>query len=106
MHLYYMLGRRLVREQHARAALQRFAAFGASIHPFDKHDGKKEWILVIPIRRPARRHALWKVLDRNSAGEQFDLVWLESFEGPTYRVISDADLNERGELVDASDVAA
>lgn len=90
--LHYLLNRRLVRESHARAALQRFANLGAAIH---RVDDSKEFQLLIPIRRPHRRNALYKQLTRQAFGEEFLLVDVTSFvAGPQFVEVSEAEADE------------
>lgn len=90
--LHYMLSRRLVRETHARTALQRFASLGAAIH---RIDNSKNFQLLVPIRRPHRRNALYKQLTRQAFGDAFILIDVTSFtNGPQYKQVTEAEADE------------
>jgi hypothetical protein len=89
--LHYRLTRTLNREHHARRALDNFAAIGGSIH---RVGTSTAFELLIPIKAPQRRAALYKMLERNSCGEEFELVDVYSFEGgPQYRKVLESELD-------------
>lgn len=93
----------LVRESHARAALQQFAVYGASIHRLGS-SGK--FCLLIPLRKPERRQSLLRQLDRQTFGQRkFELVWLLGFDaaGPQFVTVHESQLDEDGSLIEPLD---
>ena len=87
-----MLNRRIVRQSHGHATLNRFANLGAAIH---RIDNSNEFQLLAPVRRPHRRNALLKQLTRQSFGDEFVLINVMSFpNGPQFERVSETEADE------------
>ena len=100
--LCYKMKEPLVRESHARTALTRFASLGASIH---RIGNGKEFELIVPLRRPHKRHAVLKQLERQAFGQSFGLIWLLGMnaDGLRYTSVREDQLDERGHLIEPLD---
>jgi hypothetical protein len=88
--LCYKLQTILKREPAARSALRHFEHLGGAIH---RIGDTREFVLIVPLRKPERRAALLKQLDRNSVGAVWKLIDMTGFDrdGPVYRYLSESE---------------
>ena len=100
--LCYRMQEPLVRESHARTAMNYFATLGASIHRIKQ---SKAFELIVPLRRPEKRHAVLKQLERQAIGQTFELIWLFGLnaDGVKYVPVREDQLDSQGNLIEPLD---